>query len=75
MRREMKKEDEGVAWRREMALETGLGWEDGGLLPLRGSFGIGGQAWLELNSASPCSSGIVPSSPQKLLLAHCPTSL
>lgn len=30
MRREMKKEEGGVAWRREMALETGLGWEDGG---------------------------------------------
>ena len=30
MRREMKKEDGGVAWRREMALETGLGWEAGG---------------------------------------------
>ena len=30
MRREMKKEDGGVAWRREMARETGLGWEDGG---------------------------------------------
>ena len=30
MRGEMKKEDGGVSWRREMALETGLGWEDRG---------------------------------------------
>lgn len=30
MKRQMKKEDGGVAWRREMVLETGLGWEDRG---------------------------------------------
>lgn len=40
MRRELKKEDGGVAWRREMALRTGLGWEDGGRRGLR--WGCGG---------------------------------
>lgn len=46
MRREMKKENGGVARRGEMALETGQGWEDGGRRGPRWGCGREVSGWL-----------------------------